>query len=364
MKADTTTVQQKGSLLTSEDGQPLIIAGPCSAESEAQVLETALRIKTQTNARIYRAGIWKPRTRPNSFEGVGREGLAWLQQVKRITGMPVACEVASGKHVQEALEHGIDVLWVGARTTVNPFSVQEVADALQGTNVPVLVKNPLNPDLALWIGAIERLAKAGVQEIGAIHRGFATNENTSLRNTPKWNLALQFRKQMPDIPLICDPSHIGGKREVLQELSQKALDMGMDGLMIESHIKPETALSDAAQQLTPEALASLLSSLQLNKVKVEGCELEPLDELRGRIDSLDNELLELLAFRAQISGRIGEYKKSQKQQALQPDRLDSLMAKLLQKAKGEGLEEAFIQSIFSVVHEYSVKIQEQVLKSA
>jgi chorismate mutase len=362
MKAETSTAHGKGSLLKSADGQPLIIAGPCSAETEEQVMETALRIKAQTNARIFRAGIWKPRTRPGSFEGIGKEGLPWLQKVQKLTGMPVAVEVASAKHVQEALAHGVDILWVGARTTVNPFSVQEVADALRGVDIPVLVKNPLNPDLSLWIGAMERLAQAGIHDLGAIHRGFSTNENTNLRNTPKWNLALKFRKQMPEIPLICDPSHIGGKRSVLQELSQKALDLGMDGLMIESHITPDTALSDASQQVTPEALAELLSGLQLNKTAAQGCERELLDELHGRINSLDNELLELLSFRAQISGKIGQFKKSQNSAAMQAHVWDG-MSKLLGKAQTEGLEETFIQSIFSMVNDYSVKIQEQELNN-
>lgn len=363
MKAEILTANRQASLLRSTNGQPLIIAGPCSAESEEQVVETALRIKAQTNASIFRAGIWKPRTRPGSFEGIGKEGLPWLQKVKQLTGMPVAVEIASAKHVEEALAHGVDVLWVGARTTVNPFSVQEVANALRGVDIPVMVKNPLNPDLSLWIGAIERLSKAGIRDLGAIHRGFATNENTNLRNTPKWNLALKFRKQMPELPLICDPSHIGGKREVLQELSQKALDLGMDGLMIESHINPEVALSDAGQQLTPEALAGLLSSLNLNRANAQSCELELLDELNGRINSLDNELLELLSFRAQISGKIGEVRKSRNLAATQADTWEG-MTKLLGKAQLEGLEETFIQSIFNTVNDYAVKIQTQELNNA
>ncbi len=363
MKSNQTSGTLLSTLLQSNGGAPLIIGGPCSAETEEQVLETARRIKASGKVQVYRSGIWKPRTRPNSFEGVGTDGLRWLQQVKEMTGMPVATEVANVRHVAEALEFGIDILWIGARTSVNPFSVQEIADALAGTDVTVMVKNPINPDLALWIGAIERLAKAGIKDLGAIHRGFSTDSKMAYRNAPKWKIAMNFRKEMPEIPMVCDPSHIAGRRDVLQEISQKALDLGMHGLMIESHINPDAAWSDAKQQITPEVLASLISSLDLKKNGIfasglHSPEEELLDELRSEMDNLDHELLELLSNRAKVSGKLGAFAPQGQLQGVHNERDKVLMGNLVRKALAEGLEENFIQSIFAVLNEYSVKGQE------
>ena len=363
MKSNQTSGSLLSSLLQKTEGAPLIIGGPCSAETEEQVLETAKRIQASGKVHVFRSGIWKPRTRPNSFEGVGREGLGWLQKVREMTGMPVATEVANVRHVEEAMEFGIDILWIGARTSVNPFSVQEIADALAGTDVTVMVKNPINPDLALWIGALERLAKAGIKDLGAIHRGFSTDAKMTYRNAPKWKIAKEFRNEMPEIPMVCDPSHIGGRRDVLQEISQKALDLGMQGLMIESHITPDEAWSDAKQQITPEVLASLISALDLKKngifaAGLHSPEEEMLHDLRNEMDSLDQELLQLLSLRAKISGKLGAFAVQDSLQVLQSEADKSVMDKLVLKAKAEGLEENFIQSIFAVLNEYSVKGQE------
>ena len=360
MKTDqsNTTSTTGKSLLKTATGLPLIISGPCSAETEEQVIQTAIRLKAQNKVDIFRAGIWKPRTRPNSFEGVGREGLGWLQQVKKITGMPVATEVANVRHVADALEFGVDILWIGARTSVNPFSVQEIADALAGTDVTVMVKNPINPDLALWIGAIERLAKAGIKDLGAIHRGFSTDANIAYRNAPKWKIAMEFRKEMPGIPMVSDPSHIGGKSEVLSQLSQKALDLGMEGLMIESHITPEAAWSDARQQITPEVLGDMLRALHLRKHDVNATEEDLLHDLRQEMDSLDHELLDLLTYRAKVSGKIGSFSQNIPSQNGQIQPAKALIEQMVRKAQAQGLEESFIQSIFALVHEYSDKVQD------
>ncbi|WP_224996303.1 bifunctional 3-deoxy-7-phosphoheptulonate synthase/chorismate mutase type II [Cesiribacter sp. SM1] len=355
MKSEQTT-SNKSSLLSSEPGSPLIIAGPCSAETEEQVLETARRIKSRNIAHVYRAGIWKPRTRPNSFEGVGKEGLGWLQKVKQETGMLVATEVANARHVAEALAYGIDILWIGARTSVNPFSVQEIADSLAGTNVTVLVKNPINPDFALWIGAIERLAQAGIKDLGAIHRGFSTDTTIAYRNTPKWNLALNFKKEMPEIPLLCDPSHIGGRRDVLKQLSQKALDLGMDGLMIESHIDPDKAWSDAKQQITPEVLGDMLHQLYMRERKDLKEEQELLDDLSQEISSLDHELFNLLSQRARVFGKLGFSNLSDTHKTAHTQQLQESLGSLIQKAKTEGLEESYIQSVFAQVHAYASRV--------
>ena len=356
MKTEQTTTQKP--LLKTITGNPLIISGPCSAETEEQVIQTALRIKAQNKVDIFRAGIWKPRTRPNSFEGVGREGLGWLQKVKELTGMPVATEVANVRHVADALEFGVDVLWIGARTSVNPFSVQEIADSLAGTDVTVMVKNPINPDLALWIGAIERLAKAGIKEIGAIHRGFSTDADIAYRNAPKWKIAMAFREEMPEITMVSDPSHIGGKREVLAQLSQKALDLGMDGLMIESHITPDSAWSDAKQQITPEVLGDMLRALHLRNSGTHTEEEELLHDLHHEMNSLDNELLDLLTHRARISGKMSSFSQNIPLQNGQLKGGKAIMEDLLRKAQAQGLEESFIQSIFALVNEYSDKLQE------
>ena len=277
----------------SDTKKPLIIAGPCSAESEQQLFETARALKSN-GVNVLRAGIWKPRTRPNCFEGVGADGLGWMRRVQRELGMKTSTEVANVKHVYEALKAGVDLLWIGARTTANPFAMQEIADALKGTDIPVLVKNPVNPDVELWIGALERLNMAGLKKIGVIHRGFSTYTKAKYRNIPQWQIPIEIKRRHKDILMICDPSHISGKREYIQEVSQQAMDLGFDGLIVESHICPEIALSDAAQQVTPSSLSEILSHLVIRNVETEDVEYkENIDEIRARIYELDNELLKL-----------------------------------------------------------------------
>ena len=293
--------------------RPLIIAGPCSAETEEQVMNTAVAL-SKNGVPVFRAGIWKPRTKPGGFEGVGVDGLPWLQRVKAETGMFVGTEVATAKHIEEALNHGIDILWIGARTSANPFAMQEIADALQGVDIPVLVKNPVNPDIELWIGAMERLYNAGIRRLGAIHRGFSTYDKKIYRNLPQWNIPIELRRRYPNLPIICDPSHIGGKRELIAPLCQQAMDLGFDGLMIESHCNPDKAWSDAAQQLTPDILDYVIDTLVVRDMKTE---TESLTTLRKQIDSTDNDLLELLAKRMRISREIGQYKKEHNIQVLQ-----------------------------------------------
>jgi len=337
-----------------------VMAGPCSAETEEQVMATARALKKVAGVKAYRAGIWKPRTRPNSFEGVGAAGLPWLKRVKREVGLPVAVEVARAEHVYEALTYGVDILWVGARTTVNPFSVQEIADALKGVDVPVWVKNPINPDLGLWIGALERLNKAGVKKLGAIHRGFSTQDNSQYRNSPKWELALDLKNQIPHLPIICDPSHMGGKRQYLSELAQKGLDLGMDGLMLESHVNPDQAWSDPAQQLKPEALNQLLNGLQHRNGNemVNECEAR-LEALRGEIDYIDQELIEIIWRRNRVAEKIGEYKKANNVPILQVQRWKELLEDRIKKASGMGLNRAVIEDIYNRLHLHSIEAQAQ-----
>src|SRR5687768_17538485 len=271
------------------DKRPLIISGPCSAETEEQVIQTATRLANTGKVDMLRAGIWKPRTRPGSFEGVGTKGLPWLQQARKITGLPTAIEVATGKQVEDALHFDVDVLWIGARTTVNPFSVQEVADALRGAKVPVLIKNPINPDLELWIGAVERVAKAGISQIGLIHRGFSSYGNTEYRNAPMWHLAIEMKRRNPDMMIINDPSHICGRRDILQEVAQKAIDLDYDGLIIESHVDPDNAWSDAKQQVTPSKLAEMLSSIKWRHETITEKEFQTaLSKLREQINHIDD----------------------------------------------------------------------------
>ncbi|CAN5895575.1 bifunctional 3-deoxy-7-phosphoheptulonate synthase/chorismate mutase type II [soil metagenome] len=347
---------------TGDQNKPILIAGPCSAESEEQVLETAHAISKIPGVTAYRAGIWKPRTRPNSFEGIGLQGLKWLKKVKEETGLRTACEVANANHVYEALKHGVDILWIGARTTVNPFTVQEIADALRGVDVPVLVKNPVNPDLQLWLGAFERLNQAGIRQLGAIHRGFSTFENGPYRNLPKWTSLIEFKRLLPEVPIICDPSHIAGNRELLLPISQKAIDMALDGLMIETHCNPAVALSDAAQQVTPAALQELLNSLQYRHEEVENApNVEYLEELRDQLDHLDNETLEIFGRRAKISRKIGEYKKANNITILQVKRWDQLLGDRLERARRDGLEEQFVKDLFDVVHKYSIEMQNKIM---
>lgn len=344
------------------NGKPLIIAGPCSAESEEQVLQTARKLAKIHQITILRAGIWKPRTRPNGFEGIGIQGMQWLKKVKEETGLKIAIEVANAHHVYEALKHGIDVLWIGARTTVNPFSVQEIAIALQGVDVPVFVKNPINPDLQVWIGALERLAQVGVRRLGAIHRGFSTFEKTPYRNAPKWEIPIELKRLVPEIPLICDPSHISGNRELIFEVSQKALDLAMHGLMIESHIDPENALSDSKQQVRPEALKNILNKLKFRRPSGNTAEPEEiLKMLRREIDVTDNQLIELISRRTEISRKIGQYKKDNNMTILQVNRWQQLLDDRLKHATRLGLDEDFVKDIYQILHNKSIKIQSELM---
>lgn len=341
--------------------KPLIIAGPCSAESEQQLFETAKALKNG-GVNVLRAGIWKPRTRPNCFEGVGSDGLGWMRRVQRELGMKTSTEVANVKHVYEALKAGVDLLWIGARTTANPFAMQEIADALKGTDIPVLVKNPVNPDVELWIGALERLNLAGLKKIGIIHRGFSTYTKAKYRNTPQWQIPIEIKHRYKDIVMICDPSHISGKREYIQEVSQQAMDLGFDGLIIESHICPEIALSDAAQQVTPSFLSEILSRLIIRNIDSENMEYkENIDELRARIDELDDELLQILASRMSVSAEIGKYKKQNNITILQPGRWDKILEKVFQKGKEKGLNEEFLEKVFKAIHQASIDRQTEIM---
>lgn len=342
--------------------EPLIIAGPCSAETEDQVIETAIKLK-ELGIKILRAGIWKPRTRPNTFEGVGSIGLEWLKAAKKETGMLISTEVANVKHVYEALKAGIDILWVGARTTANPFAIQEIADALKGLNIPVLIKNPINPDLELWIGAIERFNAAGLNKIGAIHRGFSTFEKSIYRNTPQWQIPIELKRRISDIPIICDPSHIGGKRELLKDLSQKAIDLSFDGLMIEVHPNPDIAWSDAKQQITPFELKELLSKLIVRKANPEGVSLDALEDLRFKIDKCDDEIIRQLERRMEIVTSIGKYKKENKMTILQANRWDSILKKSIEKANQKDLNPDFISKIFKTIHQESIHKQTIIMNS-
>lgn len=337
--------------------RPLVIAGPCSAETEEQVIETARQLAAE-GIRIYRAGLWKPRTKPGGFEGVGEQGIPWLQRVKHETGMYTATEVATRQHVEAALRGGVDLLWIGARTAANPFAMQEVADALRGVDVPVLVKNPVSPDLELWIGAIERIHNAGIRRLGAIHRGFTSIDTSLYRNHPMWSLPIELHRRLPRLPLFCDPSHIGGKRELIAPLSQQAMDLGFDGLIIESHCSPDSAWSDKAQQVTPEALAYILRNLVIRQQSVT---TESLNELRARIDKLDDQLLELLARRMRVSRDIGQYKKEHDMAVLQSRRYEELLARRTAQAVELGMDPDFMRTVLQAIHEESVRQQMEIL---
>jgi len=342
--------------------RPLIISGPCSAETEEQVIETAVRLHKTGRVDMLRAGIWKPRTRPGMFEGIGAKGLPWLQQAKKLTGMPVTVEVATGKQVEDALTFEVDVLWVGARTTVNPFSVQEVADALRGVDVPVLIKNPINPDLELWTGAVERVAKAGVKQIGLIHRGFSSYGNTEYRNAPMWHLAIEMKRRNPDTLFINDPSHICGRRDILLDVAQKAIDLDFDGLMIESHIDPDKAWSDAKQQVTPERLAEMLESIRWRKEDVASEEYHAaLEKLRQQINHLDDELMQILSTRMKVSEKIGQYKKDNNITILQTNRWNSILERAFEKGEKIGLSKEFITKYFDAVHMESISHQNRIM---
>jgi len=342
-----------------DTNRPIVIAGPCSAETEEQVMETAKQLKAQ-GVQIFRAGIWKPRTRPNAFEGVGVEGLPWMRRVKQELGMYVGTEVANAQHVYDALKYDLDVLWIGARTTVNPFAVQEIADALKGVDIPVLIKNPVNPDVDLWIGAFERINQAGIKRLAAIHRGFSTYDKTLYRNKPQWNVPIELRRKLRNMPIFCDPSHIGGKRELIAPISQQAMDLNFDGLMIESHISPDKALSDASQQLTPEALDLILSKLVLRDSKAS---TEDLKDLRKEIDKLDDSLLEMLAERMRVAAQIGQYKKDHNMTILQTGRFDDILTHRAEQAKQLDLSEKFVRDVMTNIHEESIRRQNEILNS-
>jgi chorismate mutase len=344
--------------------RPLIISGPCSAETEEQVIETATRLAKTGKIDILRAGIWKPRTKPGLFEGIGVKGLPWLVQAKKITGLPITVEVATAKHVEDALSFGVDMLWVGARTTVNPFSVQEVADALRGVDVPVLIKNPINPDLELWSGGIERLQKAGLKQVGMIHRGFSNYGNTEYRNAPMWHLPIEMKRRFPEMLLICDPSHISGRRDILQSVSQKSIDLGFDGIMIESHIDPDNAWSDAKQQITPERLAEILDALTWRSETTDKQEfLTALATLREQINHVDDELLLLLSNRMKIADKIGQYKKDNNITILQTNRWNELLERAFKKGEGLGLSKEFVEKYYDAVHLESINHQNKIMNS-
>ena len=342
--------------------RPLIISGPCSAETEEQVLETASRLAKTGKVDMIRAGIWKPRTRPGSFEGIGTKGLAWMQQARKLTGLPVTVEVATGKQVEDALHFDVDVLWVGARTTVNPFSVQEVADALRGVDVPVLIKNPINPDLELWTGAVERVAKAGIKQIGLIHRGFSSYGNTEYRNAPMWHLAIEMKRRNPGLMMINDPSHISGRRDILLDVAQKAIDLDFDGLIIESHIDPDKAWSDAKQQVTPERLAEMLDSIKWrHETTTEKEFIDALAKLREQINHIDDELIQLLGQRMKVADKIGAYKKENNITILQTNRWNAILEKAFAKGEKLGLSKEFITKYYDAVHMESINHQNKIM---
>ena len=345
--------------------RPVIVSGPCSAETEEQTLETCRQVAATGKVDILRAGIWKPRTRPNNFEGIGSEGLKWMKKAKEETGLLTSVEVANFNHVFEALKAGIDILWIGARTTVNPFSVQEIANALEGTDATVFVKNPINPDIELWMGAMERLNKAGITKLGMIHRGFAQHGTSIYRNEPKWQLAVEMKRRFPEIPMLCDPSHIAGNRELLEPISQQALDMNYEGLMIESHIDPDNAWSDKKQQVTPERLDEMLAHFTARKPEVKDAELnEKLDRLRRQIDMVDDELLELLGKRMKIAEDIGEVKKEKGVTILQTNRWEEIIEKASKKGAHQGLSERFMVRYLNAVHQESIDHQNEIMNQS
>lgn len=344
--------------------RPFLIAGPCSAETRAQVLETAAAL-AQLPVKLFRAGIWKPRTRPGSFEGVGVQALEWLQEVKATYNIPVAVEVAETAHIEAALQYGIDVLWIGARTTVSPFQIQHLADALKGVNIPVMVKNPVNPDVELWQGAIERFEKAGITDIAAIHRGFSMSDKTSpYRNQPNWPIPIELKRRRPELPIFCDPSHITGKREIVSDIAQKAMDMGFEGLMIETHPRPTEALSDARQQITPAALQVLLKTLVIRQqFTADMSKVTELEYLRQVMDSVDAEIIELIARRMELSERIGFVKKDCNMTAYQPERWQEIVQSRGEQAFNHLLSKEFIIELYEKIHHESIKKQLAILQA-
>lgn len=337
--------------------RPIVIAGPCSAETEEQVITTAQSLANR-GTKIFRAGIWKPRTKPGGFEGIGVDGLSWLKRVKEETGMLVATEVATAKHVYECLKAGIDILWIGARTTANPFAVQEIADALKGVDIPVLVKNPVNPDLELWIGALERINGAGLKRLGAIHRGFSSYDKKIYRNLPQWHIPIELRRRIPELPIFSDPSHIGGKRELVAPLCQQAMDLGFDGLIVESHCNPDAAWSDASQQVTPDVLNYILDLLVIREGKQT---TESLSELRNQIDECDNQIIEVLAKRMRVCREIGTFKKEHDMTILQTVRYNEILDKRGAQGALCGMGSEFVKKVFEAIHEESVRQQMEII---
>lgn len=342
---------------------PLVIAGPCSAEGEEQMLSTVREIVAQTYGKVQliRAGVWKPRTRPNSFEGVGEIGLPWVKNAGREVGLPVCIEIASPEHVYAALKNEIDVLWIGARTTVSPFAVQEIAESLKGVDIPVMIKNPVNPDLELWIGALERIHAVGITKLAAVHRGFSSYQKTMYRNPPMWELPIELRRRHPQIPILVDPSHIGGTRELIYTLAQQGLDMGFEGLMIETHINPDKAWSDAKQQVTPERLGEILNTLIIRHTKDSTDALADLNELRSRVDRIDDYIIELMCERMGISEEIGSFKNEHQLTLHQSERWAQIVKRALAKGKIGGLTEEFILKLFQQIHNESIRHQEKVI---
>lgn len=360
MKTETQTM--KASVMETWNKRPLIISGPCSAESEEQVIKTAVELADTGKVDVLRAGIWKPRTKPGMFEGIGAKALPWLAKAKNITGLPVAVEVATAKHVENALHFDVDILWIGARTTVNPFSVQEICDALRGVDIPVMIKNPINPDLELWSGGIERLQAVGLKNLGMIHRGFSNYGNTEFRNAPMWQLPIEMKRRFPELLLICDPSHICGNRTALQMISQKSIDLDFDGLMIESHIDPDNAWSDAKQQITPEVLLSMLNDLKWRKTDSEEKEfITALATFREQINQIDDELMTLMGQRMKIADKIGVYKKENNITILQTHRWNDILAKAFDKGERLGLGKDFITKYFDAVHLESISHQNKIM---
>jgi len=343
--------------LPSDNERPFVIAGPCSAETEEQVMNTAKQL-AQKGCHMFRAGIWKPRTKPGGFEGNGEKALPWMQEVKKETGMLVSTEVATPEHVELALKYGIDLLWVGARTSANPFAMQALADSLRGIDIPVFVKNPVNPDLELWIGAMERINQAGIKKMAAIHRGFSSYDNKIYRNTPMWQIPIELRRRIPELPIICDPSHIGGRRELIAPLCQQAMDLGFDGLIVESHCEPDKAWSDAKQQVTPEVLDYILSLLI---IRDENVTTESIDQLRKQIDDLDNQIMEILSKRMRVCREIGQYKKEHNMTVLQSARYNEILEKRGAQGSLCGMAPEFVASVFEQIHEESVRQQMEII---
>jgi chorismate mutase len=341
--------------------RPILIAGPCSAESERQVLETATQLRAMGEP-IFRAGVWKPRTSPSDFQGVGANAFPWLNKVQQETGLKVAIEVGNGRHAEEAISNGIDVLWVGARTTVNPFTVQEIADAVKGHDIPILIKNPVNPDLGLWIGAFERFQKNGIRQLAAVHRGFSAYERSKYRNKPMWEIAIELKRRNPDLPMICDPSHITGDRELVAQVAQIAIDLNYDGLMIEVHPDPDAALSDRDQQIRPAQLKELLEKMVMRKPEIDSAFAKAsLEALREHIDSVDSQILELLHQRMEIVEEIGQFKRENDITILQPERWNEIVATRLSHAKEKGLSDELVFDLIEVIHKASIRLQTDIV---